>query len=148
MAFHFTLEAVLRLWKSRERFERLRLEALTAKIWRLRREIEGVERASKEDRRSVATLLSEGMTASQLQFASLCADGHRQFRILLEKQVSDLMKEHGAQSRIFEHARRQREIFESVRDRKLEVYRAAEARESQEQMDELFLARRMSTQSE
>ncbi|MGA9633066.1 MAG: flagellar FliJ family protein [Candidatus Acidiferrales bacterium] len=148
MAFHFSLDAVLRMWTSRERFERLRLEGLTAKIQRLRHEIEAVDRASREDRRNVTSLLSEGMTASQLQFTSLCTDGQRQFRVLMEKQVAELMKQHEVQRKIFEHARRQRETLESLRDRKLEAYRAAEAREIQEQMDELFLARRVSAPNE
>ena len=148
MAFHFSLDAVLRMWKSRERFERLRLETLTAKIQRLRREIEALDEGSRQDRRNVASALSEGMIASQLQFASLCTDGQHRFRALMEKQVAELMKQHEAQRKLFEHARRQRETLESLRDHKLEIYRAEEAREIQQQMDEMFLARRSSTQNE
>lgn len=145
MAFRFSLDALLRMWKSRENFERLRLEALAAKIQRLRQEIEAVERASREDRRNLASTLSEGMAASQLQFVALCAEGQRCFRDLMEKQVAELSKQHDAQRKIFEYARRQREILENLRSRKLEAYRAIEARDLQQQMDELFLARRDST---
>ncbi|HTW23252.1 MAG TPA: flagellar FliJ family protein [Candidatus Baltobacteraceae bacterium] len=148
MAFRFSLDAVLRMWTSREKFERLRLETLTAKIQRLRHEIEAVEEASRQDRRNLVSSLSEGMIASQLQFANLCTDGHRQFRVLMERQVAELMKQHEAQRKIFEHARRQRETLENLRDRKLAVYRAEEAREAQEQMDEMFLARRFSAPNE
>jgi flagellar export protein FliJ len=148
MAFRFSLDVVLRMWRSRERFERLRLETLTAKIQRLRREIQAAERAAQEDRRNLAGTLMEGMAASQLQFASLCADGQRRFRILMENQVAELMKQHEVQRKIFEHARRQRETLENLRTRKLDAYRAEEAREIQEQTDELFLARRSRTQSE
>ncbi|HEX4074090.1 MAG TPA: flagellar FliJ family protein [Candidatus Acidoferrales bacterium] len=148
MAFRFSLDAVLRMWKSRERFERLRLETLTAKIQRLRNEIQAVARASQQDRKNLANSLSEGMAASQLQFATLCTDGQRQFRALMEKQVAELMKQHESQRKIFERARRQRETLENLRTRKLEAYRAEEAREMQEQMDELFLVRRSATQSE
>jgi len=148
MAFHFSLEVLLRMWKSREKFERLRLETLAAKIQRLRREIDAVEQASREERRNLASTLSEGVTASQLHFAVLCADGQRRFRSLMEKQVAELAKHHEAQRKIFEHARRQRETLENLRSRKLEAYRAEEAREVQQQTDELFLARRAFTQSE
>lgn len=148
MAFRFSLDAVLRMWTSRERFERLRLETLTARIQRLRHEIDAVDEASRRDRRNLASSLSEGMAASQLQFASLCTDGHRQFRVLMEKQVGELLKQHEAQRKVFEHARRRREILESLRDRKLAAYRAEEAREAQQQMDEMFLARRLSSPNE
>lgn len=145
MAFHFSLDVLLRMWKSREKFERLRLETLAAKIQRLLHEIEAVERASREERRNLARTLSEGVTASQLHFALLCTDGQRRFRNLMEKQVAELMKQHEAQRKIFEHARRQCETLENLRSRKLEAYRAEEAREMQRQMDELFLSRRAST---
>lgn len=145
MAFHFSLDVLLRMWKSREKFERLRLETLAARIQRLLHEIEAVERASREERASLASTLSEGVTASQLHFAVLCADAQRRFRNLMEKHVAELMKQREAQRKIFEHARRQRETLENLRSRKLEVYRAEEAREMQQQMDELFLSRRAST---
>jgi len=148
MAFHFSLEVLLRMWKSREQFERLRLETLAARIQRLRHEIEAVERASREERRNLASTLSEGVTASQLHFAVLCTDGQRRLHNLMEKQVAELAKHHEAQRKIFEHARRQRETLENLRSRKLEAYRAEEAREMQRQMDELFLARRASNQNE
>lgn len=92
--------------------------------------------------------LSEGMAASQLQFAALCADGQRRFRELMEKQVAELTKLHDAQRKIFEHARRQRETLENLCSRQLETYRMEEARKAQQQIDELFLARRDSTPSE
>jgi flagellar export protein FliJ len=148
MAFHFSLDAVLRMWKSRESFERLRLETLTAKIQRLRNEIEAVERASLEGRRKLAGVLSEGMAASQLQFVALCVDGQDRFRELMEKQVVELLKLHDVQRKIFEHARRQRETLENLRTRKFDAYRIEEAREMQQQTDELFLARRSATPSE
>jgi flagellar protein FliJ len=148
MAFHFSLDAVLRMWRSREKFERLRLETIAAKIQRLRQEIEAIQQASRDDRRNLAGTLSEGMAASQLQFAALCTDGQRRFRDLMEKQVAELVKQHEVQRKIFEHARRQRETLENLRSRKLDAYRADEARRAQQAMDELFLARRNATRSE
>ncbi len=148
MAFHFSLDAILRMWKSREKFERLRLETIAAKVQRLRHEIEAVEQASRDDRRNLAGTLSEGMAASQLQFAALCTDGQRRFRELMERQVAELVKQHEVQRKIFEHARRQRETLENLRSRKLDAYRAEEARQAQQEMDELFLARRNTAPSE
>jgi flagellar export protein FliJ len=148
MAFHFSLDAILRMWRSREKFERLRLETIAARIQRLRREIEAVEQASREDRRNLAGTLSEGMAASQLQFAALCTDEQRRFRDLMEKQFAELAKHHEIQRKIFEHARRQRETLENLRSRKLEVYRTEGARRAQQEMDELFLTRRNSMPSE
>jgi len=148
MAFRFSLDALLRMWKSREKFERLRLETLAARIQLLRHAIEAVEQASREERKNLASTLSEGVTASQLQFAALCTDGQRRLRDRMEKQATELTKQHEAQRKIFEHARRQRETLENLRSRKLEAYRIEEAREVQQQMDELFLARRAFTQSE
>ena len=148
MAFHFSLDAILRMWRSREKFERLRLETLAARIDRLRHEIEAVEQASHEERRDLASVLPQGMAASQLQFATLCTDGRHRFRDLMEKQIVELEKQREIQRRIFEHARRQREILENLRGRKLDAYRAEEARQAQQEMDELFLARRNSAPSE
>jgi flagellar export protein FliJ len=136
------------MWRSREKFERLRLETIAAKIQRLRREIEAVEQASRDDRRNTADALSEGMTASQLQFAALCIDGQRRFRALMEKQVAELVKQHESQRKVFDHARRQRETLENLRSRKLEEYRTEEARQAQQEMDELFLIRRNSAPNE
>ncbi len=148
MAFHFSLDAILRMWKSREKFERLRLETIAAKVQRLRHEIEAVEQASRDDQRNLAGTLSEGMAASQLQFAALCTDGQRRFRELMERQVAELVKQHEVQRKIFEHALRQRETLENLRSRKLDAYRAEEARQAQQEMDELFLARRNTAPSE
>ncbi|HUA01636.1 MAG TPA: flagellar FliJ family protein [Candidatus Aquilonibacter sp.] len=142
MAFHFSLDALLRMWRSREKFERIRLETLATKIQRLRNEIEAAEEASLQSRRNVANSLAEGASGSQIQFAALCVDGQRRFRELMEKQIEQLTRQLEAQRKVLEHAHQQREILDNLRSRQLDAYRLEETRKMQQEVDELFLSRR------
>jgi flagellar export protein FliJ len=141
MAFQFSLDSLLRLWRGRERLERLRLVALAARILRLRHEIEQADRAASEDRANLVRLLGDGLAGSQLHFALMCDDGRRRFREFLQNQLAALEMQHQRQQRVFQEARKQREIFENLRARQLETYRAERRRREQQQVDELFLLR-------
>jgi flagellar biosynthesis chaperone FliJ len=141
MAFHFSLQVLLRLWEGRERLEHLRLEALAVKILHLRNELNAVAEDSRKNRAALANMLTEGLAGSQLHFAALCEDGRRLFCEMVGKQMTELIKQHRAQQKTFENARRQREILESLRRRKLEIYRTEEARRLQREADELYLVR-------
>lgn len=141
MPFHFSLQVLLRLRESRERLERLRLEALAVKILHLRNELNAVAEDSRKNRAALANMLTEGLAGSQLHFAVLCEDGRRLFCEMMERQITELIKQHRTQQKIYENARQQREILESLRRRKLEIYRTEEARRLQREADEMYLVR-------
>ena len=141
MAFHFPLEGVLHFRRSLEHQQELRLRAAHQQVARVRHAIEQVEHQIKETQTQQSRQLGAGTTAAELRFALLCeATLHGQRQELLR----DLLRAQAVrdqQQKLFQKARRERETFESLRDRQLREYQRDAARREQRQLDELFLAR-------
>jgi flagellar export protein FliJ len=141
MSFHFPLEAVLHFRKSVEHQQELRLRAANQYVTRVRHLIEQVEHRLKEAGNLRSRQLSSGTTAAELQFSLISESA-------LSAQLPDLQRElvrlrtlRDQQQRIYQQARREREILESLRDRQLREYERNAARREQRQIDDLFLMR-------
>jgi len=141
MPFHFALEAVLRLRRSQERAERLKLEAIVAEQLRTQARLRETIERSFEAHRQFQLRLAGGMVGTQLQF-----EMEREARVdticrNLRQDLEELEKRRIAQAQVFYAARRNLELIENLRERKLEAYRTEQARRDQQELDALFLLR-------
>ena len=148
MAFRFSLRAVLSMWESRERAERLRLEAIAAKILQFRHLIEANEQSSRTERTELNESLADGIAGSEVCYLLAREEGRNQLRKALQRQIGELVAQWETQHKVLMEARRQREILEKLRARQLQAYRLDQERRFQQQVDELFLLSHSREQSE
>jgi flagellar export protein FliJ len=141
LAFRFSLATLLRLWQSRERYERRKLEALAARVGALRAEMRRIELAAIETRHAAGARLGAGVPAAELHFATECQANRQEYLAKLSDRLKAAENERLAQMAIYQSAERQTKIFENLRRRQYETFRLEEARRQQKQMDELFLLR-------
>lgn len=139
MAFRFSLQSLLRMWRSRERNERRKLEALAARMAALRAELRRVEENSRTSRRDYSARMDGGMAAAELHFAETCEDNRHAFLTWLCQQVEATASEHQAQMAVHQAVERQCKIFENLRQHQLEAFRLEESRREQKRLDEIFL---------
>lgn len=146
MAFHFTLQSLLRLWRSRERQERRKLEALAARMGALRTERRRVAEEATAARRQTGVRLDDGMTAAELHFAAACEGNRSRYLQWLQERMKAAEDEHRAQMAAYQAAERQCKILENLRRRQLEAFRLEETRREQKQLDENFLLGRATSE--
>jgi len=142
MAFHFSLEPVLRLKRGQERVERLKLEAIHSEQAQTRAKLDDVTQRYFESRRRFERELAGTLSGSELHFESARDAGVTAARLALEARLAEIEQRHWAQMQVYTKVRRSRETFENLRDRKFELYRVEESRREQQVLDDLFLARR------
>lgn len=141
MAFHFSLEAVLRVRRTQERAERLKLESIVFEQQRARAKLQELLERSFENRRQFQVRLEGGLPAAEIQFemereaAANVACGN------LRRAIAELEKRRIAQVQVFYAARRNLELVDNLRVRKLNAYLAEQARREQQELDALFLVR-------
>lgn len=141
MPFRFSLETVLRVRKSFERLEHLRLLAIAAIVAHLRRELEAHDRESANSSQQSQRGLLAGAVAAELQFETVRRTIRLQQRLILENHLLELGRRYRKQQLVLLAAQKKREILENLRSRKLATYHREQARREQQQTDELFLAR-------
>jgi flagellar export protein FliJ len=141
MAFHFSLEAVLRLRRGLERAERLKLEAIVFEQAKMRARLEKVTQSHFELRRQFQRNLGNGLIGSELQFEATREASATAFRASLSARLKELDQQRWAQAQIFKKARQHREVLEDLRLRKLDLYRIEQGRREQKELDDLFLMR-------
>jgi flagellar export protein FliJ len=141
MAFHFSLETILRLRRGQERAERLKLEAIASERARAGRQLEIMTEQFFESRRRFQQLMVQGMSGSELQFENGRAEGVAAARRALKARISELEQQWLKQVEVYKKARQSREILENLRDAKFEVYRQMLSRREQQELDALFLMR-------
>jgi flagellar export protein FliJ len=142
MAFHFSLDAVLRMRRGQERAERLKLEAILSAQAQAQARLQEVTESSFELHRQFQQRLGGGMAGSELQFeaareanaTSVCSD--------LRTRLQELEQRRMAQVQIFYKVRQNREVLENLRLRKLNLYLIEQGRREQQELDDLFLMRR------
>ena len=142
MAFRFSLQAVLRLRRSYERRERLRLEIITRRRLHTRQQIDELKSEILEANDRLARTLQAGMPAVELHLEVAQANARAKRQEVLAEQLAKLTQEHRAQQVAYQHAQQQRQIIENLRDRLFAIYQQVQARREQQQLDDLFLIRR------
>lgn len=145
MAFRFSLEPVLRLRTSYERLERLRLLAISAMLVRVREEITSSAREEAAARNARSEMLSSGTAAAELQLGVSAEQARARRNRELFDRLATLERQHVKQSRLYQAARRKREVMESLQERKLREYQREQDRKAQQSIDELYLLRRGSS---
>jgi flagellar export protein FliJ len=138
MAFHFSLETLLRYRRSIERQRELRLFRAAQEVQAIAQEIGTVNGAIAAIHESQA----HAATGAQLQFDLIRGSVLRGRRRGLE---ADLLRKQAAKVRCekeFQSAHRDREAVEVLREEQLQDYRPEEDRREQRRLDDIFLLRR------
>jgi flagellar export protein FliJ len=141
MAFHFSLEAVLRLRRGQERVERLKLEAILSEQAKTRARLEEATEDHFALRRGFQQELGRGLAGSELQYEAMREANLASLRATLQARLVELDQQRWAQAKIFVKARQHREVLENLRLRKLSLYRIEQNRREQQELDDLFLMR-------
>jgi flagellar export protein FliJ len=142
MPFRFPLEAVLHFRKSVEHQQELRLRAANNQVARARHWIGQIDDRIRRMQATHVRELADGTTSAEIRFSVATQDSLLAQRQIIEKELFRLESLRKQQQRIFEQARRERETFESLRDRQLREYQREQARNEQHVLDDLFLMRR------
>jgi flagellar export protein FliJ len=141
MAFHYRLESLLRLRRSLERQEELRLHALVAVVARLRSELQQLDEGRLAQRRSAQQSLATGGAGSTLQFEVACDEAYLVTRKSLREKLAEAEKKRTELLEIYIGARKQSEILDALRKRQEEAYTLEFLRREQQRADEAFLIR-------
>jgi len=142
MAFRFPFEVLLRVRRSLERQQELRLQEANLRVAMLLRQIEDVHSGMENIEARRRPQLESGISAAELQFDVLCRSVLTQRRHALEKQLVEAEARRHSCAENFREARRQREVMETLRRHQLQDYHQQEARQDQRRLDDLFLLRR------
>jgi flagellar export protein FliJ len=138
----FPLRPVLRLRRIQERHERLKLEAIGSDVAQARAKLNQLTNMSHEWSRRMQSSLGAGRLGSQLKLDNLHGANLMAARAAQAGRLLALEKQRRAQLRTYIQARQQREIIESLFRRKMEGYRLEQSRREQQQLEDLYLARR------
>jgi flagellar export protein FliJ len=141
VAFHFALEAVLRLRRSQERVERLKLEAIVSEQEQARARLRELADRSLELHRQFQTRLGDGVAGSEVQFENERETNANSVLNGLRTRLAQLDLRRVAQVQVFCEVRRNRELIESLRLAQLNAYRMEQGRREQQELDDLFLMR-------
>jgi flagellar export protein FliJ len=141
MAFHFSMETLLRLRHSLERKERLTLEDLARRIAAVRTEIAELQQEHRAALALQSGGLKGGLNASELHFAQACEAVREARHRSLTDRLVELEKQHRLQQSVFLEARQKREVLDNLRDRQESEYRRDRDRREQQDVDDLFLMR-------
>ncbi len=142
MAFHFRLETLLALRRSREKQEELKLQAIGQRLRLARRMLRENEESRRSLRSEQLQRARAGISGAELHFMrdydnSLAAAG-----LTLLHSLKEIEKEFAKQTNVLTSERQKREILETLSQRERERYRIEKARGEQSAADELFLMRR------
>jgi len=148
MPFHYRLESLLRLRRSMERQEELRLHSLAAVAARLRAELRQLDESRLAQRRSAQQSLATGGAGSMLQFEVACDAAYFTARKSLHKKLAEAEKQRADQLKIYTEAHKKSEILAALRERQQEAYILDSLRREQQRVDEAFLIRKYLNPSE
>src|SRR5271170_4221932 len=122
MPFHFPFQAVFHFRQSVEHQQELRLRAANQQVARVRHVLDQVDERIRQTHLRQAQELGIGTTSAELRFALLGEAALHQQRQEAERELLRWQNLRDQQQRIFQQARRERETFESLRDRQLQQY--------------------------
>jgi flagellar biosynthesis chaperone FliJ len=142
MAFHFPLEAILRLRRGQERAERLKLEAIASEQALARNRLENMTQQFFASRRRFQQQLGDEKFGAELQFEDARSDRVAGARRTLEMRVAELEQVRLKQVGVYKKAHQSREVLENLRGRKLALYLQMLSRREQQELDDLFLMRK------
>jgi flagellar export protein FliJ len=142
MAFHFSLDSVLRLRRSLERQQELSLREANQQVTALQLRIDSVNAQLLERTTQGNLQLASQSSGAELQFMQLCRSTLLAQRSNLGKRLATAQAVRDSYVASFRQARQQREVLETLRQTQAQVYRQHEARQNQRRLDDLLLLRR------
>ena len=142
MPFRFPLQTVLHLYQGLERQQELRLRTANQQVSRVRHAIEQVLVRAEQTKLLHCRQLQTGITAAEMHFLMACDSALQLQHHELDRELARLQAFRDRQLQIFEQARRDRETFESLRDRQHREYDRDADRRAQREIDDLALLRR------
>lgn len=139
MAFHFQLDAVLRIRKLVEEQARLRLDQ---SAMRLRRMEQSLTRAEEWSRQSVRARSSiKRLPGAEVSFSGMVMQQTRQAMEDCRKQIEAEEKRSAELREAYLTARMERRTLGTLRENALRSYEAEETRREQDELDESFLGK-------
>jgi flagellar export protein FliJ len=141
MAFRFPLEAVYHFRRSVEHQQELRLRSANQQVMRVLHGIGQLDGRLRQMRLHQSQELGAGTTAAELRFAIMREGLLLEQRQFLQQELLRLQNLRDERQRIFQRARREREIFENLREHQRSQYEREAARREQRQLDDFFLLR-------
>ncbi len=142
MAFHFTLEALLRLRQSLEDRELQRLQGLLARRAALLHQLQQLHQARFDlEEETKRAMLQRPTPAVEIHFAMVRLHALTRQQQPICGELGPLETAIVEQRARFEQQRRNREVLESLRDAQWRDYRLIQQRREQAQLDELYLLR-------
>lgn len=142
MAFHFSLQSLLRYRRSKEREREVAWQRASAEVLRIEAQVHDVDLEMARLCQCRAELLPSGMHASELQWYEFQRSAFRARRQWLEKNLQEAARQREACRQHFLLAKQQRETVEKLRDLQREAYRIESERTEQQQLDDLYLLHR------
>jgi flagellar export protein FliJ len=142
MPFRYRLQSVLRLRRSLEHQEEQRLFALAAVVNRLRAELESRQQRDLAERRAALAEMQVLSSGAQLQFRAVCDAAAQRAILGIRAQLQEAERKRLEQVKVYQEARRKREMFESLREQQEAIYDRELAHREQQSADEAFLIRK------
>lgn len=142
MAFHFTLEAPLRIAQMKQRCAERDVQCIHGMITQQRQTIESLRQMQAELSSVIATKMAVQVSAAELKFQT----AERRALQLRERTANhcaaELLQRLESQQRVLLTIRREREMLEQLHARCRRDYDRIVERKTQANLDELFLYRR------
>ncbi len=143
MGFHFSLETVLRLRRSLEDGERLRLQTLLVQRAQLQRELSQTSASrSVLSAKLKASLQQEVVAAGEMQFALQRLRACELQSARLQGSIATLTQQVERQQAVLLRRRIDRKVLEQLREGQLARYETESQHRAQSQVEEMFLLRR------
>ena len=143
MAFHFTLEAVLRYRQSLEEREQLRLQPLLVSRAVLLKQLQQAREAQLQLQTAIQRALRQAaIPAVELQLSAAQLNGIARQQELLRSRLLKLESEIAEQTARYRQERQKREVLESLREVQWRDYQVRQQRRQQAMLDEMHLLQR------
>jgi len=140
VAFHFTLDSLLRLRRSEQRQKELFLQSAHEQVRRIEREVEVIAEAARQN--AAESKSAVGISGAEIQFGESRGAVLDERRWQAEQRLRAAQAQQAAAAQAFQRAWQRREALETLRERERQSFALAESRAEQRRQDDLFLQRR------
>ncbi len=142
MSFRFALAPLLRLRQSIERQRTLQLQDASLQVLRAQETLAQLERFLSDSAESDSAGLKAGLTAAELQFASVLRENLQHYRQELQSDIRKLELRRQQAASAYHQAYREREVLETLRSRQRLDYQQEQLRRQQQELDAAYLLQR------
>jgi flagellar FliJ protein len=142
MAFRFPLATVLQVRGILEEQEERMLKKILSEIARTREALAGIDAAMAQADAARCGDLFKPVRGHDIHASYGEVKALKQDPKNLEEQIGKLEQLRVKQLKIYENARRNREMLTDMREEKRSVYEAELARQAQKTLDDIFISRR------